>query len=91
MRAYQNVFLEFKRVAVWKKMLVISEYTKNFIGILLWNKDIVFNEDIMKEWGLSSKNSKFCLFVKIIVEASVKVKFTYVYNSAHLHTDYQYA
>jgi hypothetical protein len=30
MRAYQNVSLEFKRVLVWKEILVIIEYTKNW-------------------------------------------------------------
>jgi hypothetical protein len=39
--AYQNVFLELKRVLVWKEMLVDSEYPKYVVGILLWDKDIV--------------------------------------------------
>jgi hypothetical protein len=50
------------------------------------------NEDIMKELALS----KFWHFEKTIVEASVKVKFAYVYNSTktysgHLHIDYEHA
>jgi hypothetical protein len=38
-------------------MLVISEYTKNVVGILLWDKDIVsINEDIIKELASRFKN-----------------------------------
>jgi hypothetical protein len=37
-------------------MLVIFDYTKNIVCILLWDKYIVFNEDIMKELALSFKN-----------------------------------
>jgi hypothetical protein len=56
MRANQNVFLEFKRVLVWKEMLVISEYTNNFVGISTFvGQRYCINED-MKEWALSFKN-----------------------------------
>jgi hypothetical protein len=48
MRAYQNVSLEFKRVLVWKEMLVISEYTKKIVGIILWDKDIVLMKTLWK-------------------------------------------
>jgi hypothetical protein len=48
MRAYQSIFLEFKRVLVWKEMLLISEYTNKITGILLWDKDIVLMKTLWK-------------------------------------------
>jgi hypothetical protein len=44
-----DIFLEFKRVLVWKEMFVISEYTKK---IRLYCID----ENIMEELVLSFKN-----------------------------------
>jgi hypothetical protein len=51
------------------------------------------NEELAQ---VSRTDSKFWHFVKTIVEANVKVKFAYVYNSkmtysGHLHTDYEHA
>jgi hypothetical protein len=55
MRTYQNVFLEFKRVLVWKGMLVISEYKTKIRLYTFAGQRYYINKDV-EELALSFNN-----------------------------------
>jgi hypothetical protein len=56
--------------------------------------DVTYHISLNMMSSYLSTDCRFWYFVKTIVEASVKAKFAYVYNStntflSHLHTDYE--